>query len=203
MNWIFKAYSLWSFRRELIYIGLAFAFFLLLPLFAIFVITHAGFDVISDALVQVDSETRAVQIRNPADGSVVKEITANIAWPVQGTTTLEFGESSSYQPFHAGLDIANPQGRIGDPITPFMDGRVVVVREIAWGYGRYVVVDHGDEITSTYAHLNRIDVEVDDEVKIGDVIGTMGTTGWSTGPHLHFEIRVYGIPVNPRVFLQS
>lgn len=201
MNPLLLGINLWSFRRELKYIGFVFLLVLLLPLFSILVITHAGFELISDALVQVDAETRTIQLINPADGSIIREISPRVAWPVLGVITLEFGESSLYQPFHTGIDIANRQGRVGDPITPAMDGRVVTAREISWGYGKHVIIDHGDNITTVYAHLNRINVVVNDEVEIGDVIGTMGNTGWSTGPHLHFEVRVYGIPVNPRVFL--
>jgi murein DD-endopeptidase MepM/ murein hydrolase activator NlpD len=99
------------------------------------------------------------------------------------------------------LDIANPYGLVGDPITPFMDGEVIYEGEIFWGYGKHIVIDHGDNITSVYAHLDKIYVFKGQQVYIGDTIGTMGNTGWSTGPHLHFEIRLYGIPVNPMVFL--
>jgi murein DD-endopeptidase MepM/ murein hydrolase activator NlpD len=70
------------------------------------------------------------------------------------------------------------------------------------GYGKHIIIDHGDSITSVYAHLDRIYIYKDAEVYIGDIIGTMGETGWATGPHLHFEVRVYGIPVNPSTFLQ-
>jgi len=116
---------------------------------------------------------------------------------------LEFAQSSLYQLFHTGIDIANPNGYIGDPITPFMDGTVIYEGEIFWGYGKHIIIDHGDNITSVYAHLDKIYVFKGQKVKIGDQIGTMGETGWVTGPHLHFEIRLYGIPVNPRVFLGS
>lgn len=142
-------------------------------------------------------------IKNPADGSVVKTVSKKIAWPVQGKTTLEFGKSSGYQKFHAGIDIANSQGKVGDKISPFMDGKVVYAGEIFWGYGKHVIIDHGDNITSLYAHLNRITVYEGQEVKVSDSIGEMGSTGWSTGPHLHFEVRVYGIPVNPRTILTN
>ena len=106
--------------------------------------------------------------------------------------------SSSYQIFHTGIDIANSSGT---SITPFMDGQVVYAGEMFWGYGKHIIIDHGDNIRSVYAHLDKIYVFKGQRVVIGDEIGRMGSTGWSTGPHLHFEIRVYGIPVNPRVFL--
>jgi murein DD-endopeptidase MepM/ murein hydrolase activator NlpD len=82
-----------------------------------------------------------------------------------------------------------------------MEGTVTYAGEIFWGYGRHIMIDHGDNITSVYAHLDRIFVYKGQKVYVGDTIGNMGSTGWSTGPHLHFEIRVYGVPVNPRAIL--
>lgn len=69
------------------------------------------------------------------------------------------------------------------------------------GFGKHIIVDHGDNITSLYGHLDKIFVIRGQEVKPGDIIGLRGDTGWSTGPHLHFQINVFGIPVNPRTFL--
>ena len=82
-----------------------------------------------------------------------------------------------------------------------MQGKVVYAGEIFWGYGKHIIIDHGDKITSLYGHLDKIYVFEGQEVKVEDEIGKMGSTGWSTGPHLHLEARVYGIPVNPRTFL--
>ena len=196
-------YTIWSFRKELKFVAFAFLILLSLPVIAVFILTHTGINVVSDALVGLDAQTQTVEIKDPADGSVVAEVTSPMAWPVQGVYTLNFGESSLYQVFHTGVDIANPEGKVGDPITPFMDGTVIYAGEIFWGYGKHVIVDHGNNISSVYAHLDRIYCYKGQEVKIGDVIGNMGSTGWSTGPHLHFEVRVYGIPVNPRIFFTS
>lgn len=202
MNYFKAALTIWSFRKELYYIILAFLLILLIPVFAVFILTQAGINVVSDHLVGVDTKTQAIQIKDPLDGSVVKEITPQVAWPVKGVITLEFGESDwPYQPFHTGIDIANPSGKVGDQIVPFMDGTVTYAGEIFWGYGKHIVIDNGNNITSLYGHLDKIYVVKGQKVKIGDVIGKMGTTGWSTGPHLHFEVRLYGIPVNPRTFL--
>lgn len=201
MQHIFLAHTIWSFKRELAFVLTAFLVVLLLPVVAVVILMHTGINVVSDALVGVETETQTIQIKDPGTGEVVKEITPEVAWPVTGVFTLNFGESSGYQVFHTGLDIANANGQVGDPITPFMDGTVVYAGEIFWGYGKHVIIDHGDNITSVYAHLDRIYVYETQEVHIGDTIGIMGSTGWSTGPHLHFEVRVYGIPVNPRRFL--
>ncbi len=147
-------------------------------------------------------ESQGIQIKNPADGSVVKVIHPVVVWPVVGVVTLEFGASDlPYQPFHTGIDIANSQGKIGDLISPAMDGTVTYVGSLNWGYGNYVTIDHGNNITSLYGHMNSIFVKVGQKVHTGDAIGTEGMTGWATGPHVHFEIRAYGIPVNPRIFV--
>ena len=201
MGWIWGAVNAWSFRKELFYVALAFVVVLSLPLVAVFILTHTGINVVSDSLIDVDKETRTITILNPLDGSVAAEINQEMAWPVTGKVTLRFGESSLYQLFHTGIDIANPDGLIGDPIIPFMEGVVIYAGETARGYGKHVIIDHGNNISSVYAHLDRIYVYNGQKVKIGDVMGKMGSTGWSTGPHLHFEIRVYGIPVNPEEVL--
>lgn len=195
-----KLTLLYSFRKELKYVLLAFLIVLSLPFVAVFILTHSGINVVSDALVGVNSKTQTIQIKDPTSGEVIKEISQEIAWPAQGVITLRFGESSFVQVFHTGLDIAN---YVGYPITPFMDGTVIYEGEIFWGYGKHIIIDHGNNITSVYAHLDKIFVYTGQEVKIGDQIGNMGSTGWSTGPHLHFEVRVYDIPVDPEKFLDE
>lgn len=196
------AITIWSFRKEFLYVSLAFLFILSLPLIAVIILTQTGINIISDKLATVNAINKTVEIHDPRDGSVVKEISFAFAWPANGVITLEFGESDlPYQLLHTGIDIANPEGKIGDDITPFMDGTVTYAGEIFWGFGKHVIIDHGDNISSLYGHLDKIYVFKGQKVKTGNVIGKEGSTGWSTGPHLHFQINVYGIPVNPRTFL--
>lgn len=197
---VFLAWNIFSYRRELAYVTTAFIVVLLMPVLAVIVITQAGINVVSDTLVELNIVDQVVEIKNPLDGSLFTTIKGPFAWPTQGIITLEFARSSLYQPFHTGLDIA---GKRGDPVTPFMPGRVTYAGEISWGYGKHVIVDHGNNVTSIYAHLDRILVAKDQEVYPGDILGTQGDTGWSTGVHLHFQVNVFGIPVNPRVFLGS
>ena len=193
--------ALWSFKQELLYVGMAFVIVLLLPLAGVVVLTTTGINVVSEALIEADTQTNHIEIKNPLDGTVVTTINKPYVWPVAGVITLEFGESSGYQLFHTGIDIANPNGRVGDPIKAFMDGKVTHTGETQLGYGKHIIIDHGDNINTVYAHLDRIFVVKEQEVVFGQVIGREGSTGWSTGTHLHFEIRVYGIPINPRTFL--
>jgi murein DD-endopeptidase MepM/ murein hydrolase activator NlpD len=190
--------SLWSFRSEFKYVLLAFLIVLCLPLIAVLILTQVGLNSVSNKLVTVDTATHTIQLRNPKDGSIVKEIQVEVAWPTQGTITLEFGQSSFYQPFHTGIDIA---GKKGDTITPAMAGTVIYAGETFWGFGKHVIIDNGNNIQTIYAHLNTINVSVGQKVSLETVIGTEGQTGWATGPHLHFQINVYGIPVNPRLFV--
>lgn len=194
----FLAWNIFSFRRELLFVATAFLFVLSLPVIAVIILTQTGINLVSDTLVTLDEVNQVVELKNPLDGTVTATITGPFVWPTTGVITLEFAGSSIFQSFHTGLDIA---GKRGDPITPFMPGKVIYAGEISWGYGKHVIIDNGNNITSIYAHLDKIYVTKGQEVKSGDVIGAEGSTGWSTGPHLHFQVNVSGIPVNPRVFL--
>lgn len=100
---------------------------------------------------------------------------------------------------HNGIDIAGP---IGTPIYATADG---VVGRAQWlgGYGRYVEIEHGGNIQTRYGHMSRLNVAPNQRVRRGDLIGFMGSTGRSTGSHLHYEVRIEGEPVNPAPFMQS
>lgn len=191
-------WQVYSERKTIFYVALTFCFILLLPFAAVLTITNTGIQLVSDQLAVGNSSNESVTLKNPLNGQETITIPGPFTWPTEGYITLEFGESSLYQPFHTGLDIA---GKRGDPIQAFMKGKVIYAGEISWGYGKHVILGHGNNITSIYAHLDSVWVKVNDEVSQGQVIGTEGSTGWSTGPHLHFETRVYGIPVNPRIFI--
>lgn len=190
--------TLWSFRKELKYVSTVFAAVLLLPLVAVILLTQVGINIVSDKLVNQNPQTQAIEIRDPLTGDVVNTITPNVVWPAKGVITLEFGESSLYQPFHTGIDIA---GSKDDPVNPAMDGTVVYAGEIFWGFGKHIIIDNGNNIHTIYAHLDKIYVYKGQKVTTANVIGGQGQTGWATGIHLHFQVNVYGIPVNPRVFL--
>lgn len=95
---------------------------------------------------------------------------------------------------HHGIDLPAPVGR---GVKAAFDGTITRVDENAGGYGRLVVVDHGDGVESRYAHLSAADVQVGQRVSRGETIGAVGSTGRSTGPHLHFELRKDGTPVDP------
>lgn len=114
------------------------------------------------------------------------------AWPTRGLLSQQFWSG------HPGIDIAN---RTGTPIYAADDGYVVLSGRDTWGYGNQVVIDHGNGYKTRYAHLNTILVKAGDTVKKNQQIGTMGSTGRSTGPHLHFEVIYNGTVRNPLGFL--
>lgn len=123
-------------------------------------------------------------------------------WPVQGRITSAFGEirvspSSGGSRPHMGIDISAPTGT---PVAAPADGAVISAGREAQ-YGLLVCVDHGHGFVTFYGHLKEIRVKPGDRVKTGQTLGTVGTSGNTTGPHLHYEVRVHGRPVNPFSYL--
>ena len=175
----------------------------MLPVFAVIIVTQAGFNFVSETLANINPITSLVEIHDPADGSVLEVIEEPRIWPIAGPVSLEFGQPSPYQLFHTGIDIASPTHGVGDPVGAFMKGTVIYAGETSTGFGKHVKIDHGHHIVTIYGHLDSIAVTEGQEVEMGIVVGNRGNTGWSTGPHLHFQVTVFGIPVNPRVFLSG
>jgi hypothetical protein len=122
-------FNFWSFRKELKFVLSAFLVVLMLPVIAVILLTQVGINVISDKLVDQNPNTQSIQIKDPTSGEVVKEINPTIQWPTKGIITLEFGQSSLYQPLHTGLDIASV---LGEPVNPIMEGAVIYAGEIFW-----------------------------------------------------------------------
>lgn len=118
-------------------------------------------------------------------------------WPARGVFTSGFGYRRhpifGIRRLHTGQDIAAPRGA---PVLAAADGRVMYT---GWfgGYGKIVILDHGDGVSTLYAHLSAILVRSGAAVRRGQPIGRVGSTGYSTGPHVHFEIRINGRPINP------
>jgi len=123
--------------------------------------------------------------------------------PMSGMVTSPFGWrinplTGRGKDFHTGIDVANQYG------TPIKASRTGVVIWAGWktGYGLCVIIDHQDGYGTVYAHMSRIAVKSGQKVSAGTVVGYEGSTGWATGPHLHFEIRIQGEPTNPAKFVQ-
>jgi murein DD-endopeptidase MepM/ murein hydrolase activator NlpD len=121
-------------------------------------------------------------------------------WPTHGWVTSDFGlrldPYNGERKMHLGLDIATPHGQI---VQAPSDGTVVFAGTEG-GYGKVLVVDHGYGVKTRYGHLSELFVKEGEVVKRGAKLAAVGNTGRSTGPHLHYEVRVYGIPENPRKF---
>jgi len=118
---------------------------------------------------------------------------------VAGRTITQYFGSTYYNPWHTGIDI---DWRSGLAIWAADGG---TVSQVIWGwgggYGNHIIIDHGNGFQTLYAHLSDIWVSPGQFVGQGQQIGVMGSTGWSTGTHLHFEIRVNGVPVDPLGYL--
>jgi LysM repeat protein len=123
------------------------------------------------------------------------------AWPTQGRVSSPFGRRTDPikggDDFHTGLDIAAPSG---SPIRTPLAGRVIFAGARG-GYGNYVIIDHGNGLQTAYAHQSQTLVSAGQQVGPGQEIGKVGSTGYSTGPHLHFEVKRNGQFVDPRPFL--
>jgi murein DD-endopeptidase MepM/ murein hydrolase activator NlpD len=124
-------------------------------------------------------------------------------WPVNGILRGGFGARtdpfSGEGAFHKGVDITAPSGTV---VRATADG-VVIHAGFGSGYGRLVVIDHGNGVHTYYAHLSRFHVVPGQEIRRGEPVGAVGTSGRVTAPHLHYEIRVGGVPRNPRPYLDS
>ncbi|HYG08901.1 MAG TPA: M23 family metallopeptidase [Pyrinomonadaceae bacterium] len=161
-----------------------------------------------DAAAIAEVETRAVQLERELrtyESALRERARIPSIWPVAGGETTDgfggrrdpFGGSSSE--FHSGQDISAERG------TPVYAAGMATVKFAGTqsGYGQIVILDHGDGITTRYGHLSKIEVVAGQQLARGAMIGRVGSTGRSTGPHLHYEVRINEEPVNPRSYLPA
>jgi murein DD-endopeptidase MepM/ murein hydrolase activator NlpD len=143
---------------------------------------------------EIEAQRRAAGI---AGGIESEGAGGSFSWPVTGTITSPFGWRSNpfggSPEFHQGLDIAAPSGTT---VTAAAGGTVIMAQWYG-GYGNYVLIDHGGGYSTGYGHLSAIYVSNGQNVQRGQAVGAVGSTGQSTGPHLHFEVRIAGKPVDP------
>ncbi len=141
---------------------------------------------------ELAAERKAAGIAGETEGG-----SGIFSWPVTGTITSPFGWRSNpfggAPEFHQGLDIAAPTGTT---VTAAAGGTVIMAQWYG-GYGNYILIDHGGGYSTGYGHLSAIYVSQGQTVSRGQAIGAVGSTGQSTGPHLHFEVRINGKPVDP------
>lgn len=161
---------------------------------------------LTNDFVIISEASPAAIARSNAAMKAAGTTAANIPsiWPVVGPLRSGVGVRSnpfggSSLEFHKGQDISAPSGT---PISATADGVVIIARWVH-GYGNGIYIDHGNGITTRYGHLSRIDVVEGQTVKRGDHLGLVGSTGRSTGPHLHYEVRINGQPVSPTAYLPA
>jgi murein DD-endopeptidase MepM/ murein hydrolase activator NlpD len=158
---------------------------------------------------QIDAEVAQLQAQYDAEARVLGGGTGRFAWPERGPITQQFGctdfLAEPYDPncptlhFHSGIDIGAP---FGTAVAAADTGIVSLVNfNCCVGYGNYVIITHGNGYSTLYGHLSAINVSVSQHVQQGQQIGAEGSTGFSTGPHLHFEIRLNGAYQNPLAYL--
>lgn len=132
--------------------------------------------------------------------SVEKDSAGNIINNSSNSTKLEGTQAPAEKDqiqFHKGIDIAAP---MGTDVYCAAQGKVIFAGQKS-GYGNCVIIEHGNGLATLYGHLSKILVDANQQVKIGDVIAKVGSTGRSTGPHLHYEVRKNNTPINPKLFL--
>ena len=157
-----------------------------------------------EALDELEAESQRLEsvIRNLQRGSDdVPQATGSFVWPVRGRISSPFGRRvhpiTGKVRNHSGIDIALPQG---NPVVAAQSGKVI---HSGWinGYGYTVIIDHGGGISTLYGHNSALTVRAGQSVKRGERIARVGSTGLSTGPHVHFEVRQNGVAVNPMNWL--
>jgi murein DD-endopeptidase MepM/ murein hydrolase activator NlpD len=157
----------------------------------------AGYQAEANALAAqegtLETFIRAQQVSTLAPSGRVSG--AGLIWPLSGPITSPFGPR--WGGFHPGIDIGVP---IGTPIHAAKAGTVIFAGWMG-GYGNVVIIDHGGGFSTLYAHQSRLTSSVGEQVNQGQIIGYSGNTGYTTGPHLHFETRVNGIAQNPLNYL--
>ena len=145
---------------------------------------------------QLEQELRAYEVVLRERASVPS------IWPVEGTLESGYGGrrnpfgGSSYE-YHEGQDI---EAEMGTPVVAAANGTVTIAC-VQNGYGNVVYIDHGNGLSTRYGHLSHIDATLGQKITRGEVLGRVGSTGRSTGPHLHYEVRINNAPVNPRPYL--
>ena len=147
--------------------------------------------------LEVESAALAARIQSAQSSSASTSTpsSSGLVWPVSGPVTSGFG--MRWGRMHTGIDIAVPTGT---PVLASASGTVVYAGWMS-GYGNLVAVDHGGGLSTSYAHNSSVLVSVGQHVEQGDVVSISGSTGHSTGPHVHFEVRVNGAPVDPLLYL--
>jgi murein DD-endopeptidase MepM/ murein hydrolase activator NlpD len=161
---------------------------------------------LQDDVEQLQAQQAKIQAKlagfsgSAATAGPIKAGSSGMIWPVNGPLTSPFCESRAWENCHPGIDIAVPTGT---PIRAALSGKVVLLQGegASGGYGNFTCIQHGGALSTCYAHQSRFGTSLGAQVSKGQVIGYVGSTGRSTGPHLHFETRINGSVVSPMNYL--
>jgi len=157
---------------------------------------------LEEITAQEEAQLEAMIRQREAEPELPAPATGAMMWPVSGPVTSPFGMrpnpfGGGNMEFHPGIDIGVP---VGTPVLAAAPGKIIIAGWVS-GYGNYVAIDHGGGISTGYGHLSQIFVAVGQDVQRGQALGASGNTGRSTGPHLIFEVRRDGTPIDPNPFL--
>lgn len=164
--------------------------------------TERALDELERLSAQIAQKIKKIQQQRSKKSN--QSFSGEFSWPTPGYTRITSDYGWRIHPIlktrrmHTGIDIGAPSGTSIQAV----DAGTVIYTGMLGAYGNVVVIDHGGGISSMYAHQSRILVSENQDVKRGQVIGKVGSTGWSTGPHLHFEVRKNGDPINPWGYLK-
>jgi len=143
--------------------------------------------------------TASVGAPAPGRAAPKSQLDATMRWPVEaGVISSEYG--ARWGKMHKGIDIA---ADVGEPVYAVADGDVIYAGDGLRGYGNVIIIQHGERISSLYAHNSELRVRQGEHVAQGTLIALMGSTGHSTGPHVHFELRQGDVAVNPHTLLPA
>ncbi|HZA14690.1 MAG TPA: M23 family metallopeptidase, partial [Myxococcaceae bacterium] len=146
---------------------------------------------------QRDISVRAERVEAPQTEPAPAARRGSLEWPLHGVLYARFGKKGRER--HDGIDLAAP---LGTPVHTAQSGRVLYAGEQN-GYGLVAIVDHGEGLITLYAHNRDLRVKTGQRVRDRQVIATVGESGRTSGPHLHFEVRVNGVPVDPLLYLAA
>ncbi len=146
---------------------------------------------------QVDAINSELTVMRQTVETIVEVVPTveRFQWPL-----MRFGLTTRFSLGHPGIDMTAPKGT---PVKPAAEGKVIWVQSFPFGYGKHLLVEHDKGAQSLYAHLSTVNVKEGQAIDKNTVVGEVGSTGWSTGNHLHLEIYQDGTPVNPLEVLPS
>lgn len=169
-----------------------------MPLRQVLGVNLASFAFVAAIIVpQVDAITSELEVMRETVETIVEVIPTmgRFQWPL-----THFGLTSRFSPGHPGIDMTAPKGT---PVKPAAEGKVLWVQNYPFGYGKHILITHDKGASSLYAHLSKVEVKEGQIIDKNTIVGEVGSTGWSTGNHLHLEIYQDGTPVNPLEVLPS